>query len=348
MIDTEFPIEDKFAHLPASAPDAVARRGVSAFVTVQEGCDKFCSFCVVPYTRGAEASRPVAAILAEIGRLARAGVREVMLLGQNVNAYHGADAAGRPVGLAGLIAAAAAVPGVARVRYMTSHPNDMKDDLIAAHREIEALAPYLHLPVQSGSDRILASMNRRHRAADYLAVIARVREARPDIALSSDFIVGYPGETDADFEATLDLVRAVGFASSYAFKYSARPGTPAAEMDGQVPDGVKVGASGGAPGAARGAAAGVQPGLRREAPRGPVREARAARRAGDRPFALYAGGVRRGSALADRRDRRGRDRRPKAEFVAGTPCLANVAKTGFDLKCRMIRAENRNSGRAWI
>jgi tRNA-2-methylthio-N6-dimethylallyladenosine synthase len=240
VIDTDFPAEDKFAHLPASPPDAVARRGVSAFVTVQEGCDKFCSFCVVPYTRGAEASRPVGAILAEIGRLARAGVREVMLLGQNVNAYHGTDAAGRPLGLAGLIAATTAIPGVKRVRYMTSHPNDMKGDLIAAHRDVEALAPYLHLPVQSGSDRILASMNRRHTAADYLAVVARVRAARPDIALSSDFIVGYPCETDADFEATLDLVRAVGFASSYAFKYSARPGTPAAEMGGQVPDGVKA------------------------------------------------------------------------------------------------------------
>ena len=240
VIDTDFPADDKFAHLPASGPDAVARRGVSAFVTVQEGCDKFCSFCVVPYTRGAEASRPVEAIVAEIGRLARAGVREVMLLGQNVNAYHGTDAAGRPMGLAGLIVAAAAVPGVARVRYMTSHPNDMRDDLIAAHKNVEALAPYLHLPVQSGSDRVLASMNRRHSAEDYLAVVRRVREARPDIALSSDFIVGYPGERDADFKATLELVRAVGFASSYAFKYSARPGTPAAEMDGQVPDGVKT------------------------------------------------------------------------------------------------------------
>jgi tRNA-2-methylthio-N6-dimethylallyladenosine synthase len=240
VIDTDFPAEDKFAHLPVSAPDAVARRGVAAFVTVQEGCDKFCSFCVVPYTRGAEASRPVTAILAEVGRLARAGVREVMLLGQNVNAYHGLDAAGRPAGLAKLIAAAAAVPGVARLRYMTSHPNDMRDDLIAAHAHLGALAPYLHLPVQSGSDRILASMNRRHNAEDYLRVIARVREARPDIALSSDFIVGYPGESDGDFEATLDLVRAIGFASSYAFKFSARPGTPAAKMDAQVPEDVKV------------------------------------------------------------------------------------------------------------
>ena len=240
VVDTEFPAEDKFSRLPANAPDAFARRGVAAFVTVQEGCDKFCSFCVVPYTRGAEASRPVEAILAEIGRLAEAGVRDVMLIGQNVNAYHGLDAAGRRVGLAGLIAAAAAVPGVRRLRYATSHPNDMTDDLIAAHAHVEALAPYLHLPVQSGSDRILASMNRRHRAADYLAVVDRVRRARPDIALSSDFIVGYPGETDADFAATLALVREVGFASSYAFKYSPRPGTPAAEMAGQVGDAVKA------------------------------------------------------------------------------------------------------------
>ncbi len=240
VVDTDFPAEDKFAHLPASAPEAVARRGVSAFVTVQEGCDKFCSFCVVPYTRGAEASRPVAAILSEIGHLARAGVREVTLIGQNVNGYHGIDPAGRAVGLADLIASVSAVPGVVRVRYSTSHPNDMRDDLIAAHRDIAALPPYLHLPVQSGSDRILASMNRRHRASDYLAIVARARAARPDIALSSDFIVGYPGETDGDFEATLDLVRAVGFASSYAFKFSARPGTPAAEMDSRVDDRVKA------------------------------------------------------------------------------------------------------------
>ncbi|RBP02689.1 tRNA-i(6)A37 thiotransferase enzyme MiaB [Roseiarcus fermentans] len=240
VVDTDFPAEDKFAHLPPSAPAAVARRGVAAFVTVQEGCDKFCSFCVVPYTRGAEASRPVESIVAEIGRLTKAGVREVVLIGQNVNAYHGLDAAEERVGLAALIARAAAVPGVRRVRYATSHPNDMTDDLIAAHASVEALAPYLHLPVQSGSDRILLSMNRRHLASDYLAIVDRVRQARPDIALSSDFIVGYPGESDADFAATLALVRAVGFASSYAFKFSARPGTPAAEMAGQVDDTVKA------------------------------------------------------------------------------------------------------------
>ena len=215
-------------------------RGVAAFVTVQEGCDKFCSFCVVPYTRGAEASRPPAAVLDEIARLASAGVREVTLLGQNVNAYHGLDAHGQSIGLAGLIRAADAVPGIRRVRYMTSHPNDMSEDLIQAHRDVPALAPSLHLPVQSGSDIVLKSMNRRHRVADYLDIVARMRAARPDIAFSSDFIVGYPGETDADFDQTLALVRAVGFASSYAFKYSPRPGTPAAEMSGQIDESTKA------------------------------------------------------------------------------------------------------------
>ena len=234
VVAQDFPAEDKFAHLPAPTREAIAKRGVTAFVTVQEGCDKFCSFCVVPYTRGAEVSRPVGAVIDEIARLADAGVREVTLLGQNVNAYHGLDRDGRAVGLAGLIRAVAAVPGIARVRYATSHPSDMSDDLIDAHRDVPALAPYLHLPVQSGSDRVLKSMNRRHRAADYLDIVARARAARPDIAFSSDFIVGYPGETDADFEATLALIRAVGFASSYAFKYSARPGTPAAEAPGQI------------------------------------------------------------------------------------------------------------------
>ncbi len=240
VVNTEFPAEDKFSQLPAAPPDAIRRRGVSAFVTVQEGCDKFCSFCVVPYTRGAEASRPPAAILDEIARLASAGVREVTLIGQNVNAYHGVDRQGQALGLAGLIRAASAVPGIARVRYTTSHPNDMSEDLIHAHRDIPALAPYLHLPVQSGSDAVLKSMNRRHRAADYLEVATRVRTVRPDIAFSSDFIVGYPGETDADFDQTLALVRAVGFASAYAFKYSPRPGTPAAEMTGQIDEATKA------------------------------------------------------------------------------------------------------------
>ncbi len=239
VVAADFPAEGKFAHLPASTPDAIRRRGVTAFVTVQEGCDKFCSFCVVPYTRGAEVSRPVGAVIDEIARLAAAGVREITLLGQNVNAYHGADGDGRAVGLAALIRAVSAVPGIARVRYATSHPCDMSDDLIEAHRDVPALAPSLHLPVQSGSDRVLKAMNRRHRVADYLDIVARVRAARPDIAFSSDFIVGYPGETDADFEATLALVRAVGFASSYAFKYSARPGTPAAEAPGQIDAAIK-------------------------------------------------------------------------------------------------------------
>jgi tRNA-2-methylthio-N6-dimethylallyladenosine synthase len=240
VVDTEFPAEDKFSRLPAPSADAIRRRGVTAFVTVQEGCDKFCSFCVVPYTRGAEASRPLADVLDEIARLADAGVREVTLLGQNVNAYHGLGARGQAIGLADLIRAVASVPRIRRVRYMTSHPNDMSEDLIQAHRDVPALAPYLHLPVQSGSDTILKSMNRRHRVADYLNVVARVRAARPDIAFSSDFIVGYPGETDADFDQTLALVRAVGFASSYAFKYSPRPGTPAAEMHDQVDKATKA------------------------------------------------------------------------------------------------------------
>jgi len=239
IVDTEFPLEDKFDHLPVATPEATRARGVSAFVTVQEGCDKFCSFCVVPYTRGAEFSRPVAKILAEIESLTRAGAREITLIGQNVNAYHGEGENGA-ANLADLLAAAARVPGVLRLRYSTSHPNDMSDDLIRAHAEIEALAPYLHLPVQSGSDRILAAMNRRHDVGAYLDVIARARRARPDIAFSSDFIVGFPGETDADFEATLALVREVEFSSAFAFKYSSRPGTPAADVKEQVPAAVKA------------------------------------------------------------------------------------------------------------
>jgi len=239
IVDTEFPLEDKFDHLPVATPEATRARGVSAFVTVQEGCDKFCSFCVVPYTRGAEFSRPVAKILAEIESLTRAGAREITLIGQNVNAYHGEGENGA-ANLADLLAAAVRVPGVLRLRYSTSHPNDMSDDLIRAHAEIEALAPYLHLPVQSGSDRILAAMNRRHDVGAYLDVIARARRARPDIAFSSDFIVGFPGETDADFEATLALVREVEFSSAFAFKYSSRPGTPAADVKEQVPAAVKA------------------------------------------------------------------------------------------------------------
>ena len=201
-IDTEFPVEDKFDHLAAPSRAAIRKRGVSAFITVQEGCDKFCTFCVVPYTRGAEVSRPVAKIVAEAERLADAGVREITLLGQNVNAYHGEDADGRAATLGRLMHRLAEIPGIARLRYTTSHPRDMDDSLIAAHRDLPALMPQLHLPVQSGSDRILEAMNRRHTRADYLRVIERLRAARPDIAFSSDFIVGFPGETDDDFQDT--------------------------------------------------------------------------------------------------------------------------------------------------
>lgn len=224
VVDTDFPPEDKFDHLPAPR----AMRGPSAFLTVQEGCDKFCAFCVVPYTRGSEVSRPVGRLLAEARDLVSRGVRDITLLGQNVNAYHGAGPDGA-WGLAQLIRALADVPGLDRIRYMTSHPNDMEDDLIAAHGDLPALMPYLHLPVQSGSDRILKAMNRKHTAAQYLALIDRFRAVRPDILLSSDFIVGFPGETDQDFEDTMALVRAVGYGAAYCFKYSARPGTPAAE-----------------------------------------------------------------------------------------------------------------------
>ena len=219
-IDTEFPAEDKFDHLP----DRRMLRGPTAFLTVQEGCDKFCAFCVVPYTRGAEVSRAPERLLAEARDLVARGVREVTLLGQNVNAYH-ADG----WGLARLVRDLARIDGLERIRYTTSHPNDMEDDLIAAHGDEPKLMPYLHLPVQSGSDRILKAMNRKHSAEHYLQLVGRIRAARPDILLSSDFIVGFPGETDADFEATLALIRAVGFGAAFSFKYSPRPGTPAAE-----------------------------------------------------------------------------------------------------------------------
>ncbi len=224
QLDTDFPTEDKFDALPKLR----AARGPMAFVTVQEGCDKFCAFCVVPYTRGAEVSRPAARILDEARALVERGVRDITLLGQNVNAYHGAGAAG-DLTLAGLIRALAKIDGLLRIRYTTSHPNDMGDDLIAAHGEVPQLMPYLHLPVQSGSDKILKAMNRKHTAEQYLRLIDRIRAARPDILLSSDFIAGFPGETDSDHAATTDLIRAVGFGASYSFKYSARPGTPAAE-----------------------------------------------------------------------------------------------------------------------
>ena len=240
VVDTDFPVEDKFAGLPAARREVTVARGLTAFLTVQEGCDKFCSFCVVPYTRGAEMSRPLEQVLAEARGLAAAGVREVTLLGQNVNAYHGAAADGSVVGLGELCRRLAEIPGLARLRYTTSHPLDMSDDLLAAHRDLPQLMPYLHLPVQSGSDRILKAMNRRHTRAQYLEAIDRIRAARPDIALSGDFIVGFPGETDTDFEATLSLAAEVGYASAFTFKYSSRPGTPGAAMEGQVPEPVKV------------------------------------------------------------------------------------------------------------
>ncbi len=234
VVDTDLPVDDKFGHLPAPKPAAIRSRGISAFVTVQEGCDKFCAFCVVPYTRGAEFSRPVAQVLAEIERLAEAGVQDVTLIGQNVNAYHGDGPDGRVWGLARLMRRVAEIPGIARIRYTTSHPRDMEDNLIAAHRDLPQLMPFLHLPVQAGSDRILAAMNRKHTADAYRRLIERIRAARPDIALSSDFIVGFPGESEADFAETLRLVEDVGFASSYSFKYSPRPGTPAADLGSQL------------------------------------------------------------------------------------------------------------------
>jgi tRNA-2-methylthio-N6-dimethylallyladenosine synthase len=236
IVDTEFPAEDKFAALPARRP----LRAPAAFLTVQEGCDKFCSFCVVPYTRGAEFSRPAGDILAEARRLAGFGVREMTLLGQNVNAYRGEGPDGRSWSLARLLAALAEIAGLARLRYTTSHPADMSEDLIAAHRDLPQLMPYLHLPFQAGADRILAAMNRKHTGADYLRIIEKIRAARPDMALSTDIIVGFPGESDAEFEATLDMVRRVTFAQAYSFKYSPRPGTPAANMDLQIADEVKA------------------------------------------------------------------------------------------------------------
>jgi tRNA-2-methylthio-N6-dimethylallyladenosine synthase len=229
-LETEFPVEDKFGFLPAPKPDAIRARGISAFVTVQEGCDKFCTFCVVPYTRGSEVSRPVAKIIDDVKRLVDNGVRELTLIGQNVNAYHGEGLDGRSWPLGKLLHALAAIPDVARLRYSTSHPLDVEDSLIEAHRDLDALMPFVHLPVQSGSDRILAAMNRRHTASEYHTVIERFRRVRQDIAFSSDFIVGFPGETEEDFAATLALVTQIGYAAAYSFKYSPRPGTPAADM----------------------------------------------------------------------------------------------------------------------
>jgi tRNA-2-methylthio-N6-dimethylallyladenosine synthase len=245
VLDTDFPVDSKFDSLPSTR----TVEGAAAFLAVQEGCDKFCTYCVVPYTRGAEYSRPVADVLAEAQALADAGAYELTLLGQNVNAYHGAyhgachgraDEAESEWNLARLIRAVADIEGVKRIRYTTSYPAEMHDDLIAAHRDVDQLMPYLHLPVQSGSDRVLKAMNRQHTAAQYIAVVQKLRAARPDIAVSGDFIVGFPGESDEDFEDTLKLVEEVTFIQAYAFKYSARPGTPAALMDDQVGEAVKA------------------------------------------------------------------------------------------------------------
>jgi tRNA-2-methylthio-N6-dimethylallyladenosine synthase len=237
VIETEFPVEDKFDALNAKAPRKSGQ--VAAFLTIQEGCDKFCSFCVVPYTRGAEFSRPVAQIVDEAKKLAGQGVVELTLLGQNVNAYRGNDIGGAQSSLATLVAELSKIDVIQRLRYTTSHPRDMSDDLIDAHTTNEKLMPYLHLPIQSGSDTVLKAMNRGHTSEHYLRLIQRIRSVRPDIAISGDFIVGFPGETDADFEQTLSVVREVGYASAYSFKYSERPGTPAAERDDQVLEEVK-------------------------------------------------------------------------------------------------------------
>jgi tRNA-2-methylthio-N6-dimethylallyladenosine synthase len=235
VVATDFPAEPKFDHLP----DTSAVQGVTAFLTVQEGCDKFCSFCVVPYTRGAEYSRPVAQVLAEATRAARSGVREITLLGQNVNAYHGEGPDGRDWGLGDLVRLLAELPGLDRIRYTTSHPRDVDDGLIAAHRDVPQLMPFVHLPVQSGANRVLSAMNRPYTAEAYRRIVERLRSARSDLALSSDFIVGFPGESDEDFEATIDLVEEIGFAQAFSFKYSPRPGTPAASLGGQIPESVK-------------------------------------------------------------------------------------------------------------
>ncbi len=235
IINTDFPVEEKFDQLP----EENATEGPSAFLSVQEGCDKFCTFCVVPYTRGSEYSRTVEGILGEAKRLIASGVKDITLLGQNVNAFHGAGPDGKTWSLARLLQELNGYDGVERLRYTTSHPCDVEDDLIAAHRDLEKVMPYLHLPVQSGSDKILKAMNRKHTAQSYLDTLNRFRDARPDIALSSDFIVGFPGETDEDFEATMELVAKVGYGSAYSFKYSPRPGTPAANMAGLVREDIK-------------------------------------------------------------------------------------------------------------
>lgn len=239
QVKTDYSVEDKFEHMPLATKRQVQSRGVTAFLTVQEGCDKFCTFCVVPYTRGAEVSRPHAQIMTEAQSLVDAGVRELTLLGQNVNAWHGAGPQGSEMRLGQLLYDLAEIQGLDRLRYVTSHPKDMDDGLIQAHRDLDCLMPYLHLPVQSGSDSILKAMNRSHTAQEYIDIIDKVRGARPDIAISGDMIVGFPGETDADFEATMAIVERTNYAQCYSFKYSMRPGTPGAEMEDQVEESVK-------------------------------------------------------------------------------------------------------------
>ncbi len=240
VIETEYAVEDKFEHLPVAEKATLRTRGVTAFLTVQEGCDKFCTFCVVPYTRGSEVSRPVRQIVDEAMKLVDAGVREITLLGQNVNAWQGEGSKGEKWGLAELLYRLAEIPGLARLRYTTSHPRDMDDRLIGAHRDLRILMPYLHLPVQSGSDRILKAMNRRHTGEEYIQLIEKIRAARPDIAMSGDFIVGFPGETDRDFEDTMALIEQVKYAQAFSFKYSTRPGTPGADLMDQVAEEVKA------------------------------------------------------------------------------------------------------------
>ena len=240
VVDTEYALEDKFEHLPIAEKTRIRARGVTAFLTVQEGCDKFCTFCVVPYTRGSEVSRPMRQIVEEAEKLVDGGVREITLLGQNVNAWHGEGDNGKSLTLGDLLYRLAEIPGLARLRYTTSHPRDMDDRLIGAHADLRKLMPYLHLPVQAGSDRILKAMNRRHTAAEYLALIERIRTARSDIAISGDFITGFPGETEEDFQATLKLVEDVRYAQAFSFKYSTRPGTPGAELKDQVPEEIKA------------------------------------------------------------------------------------------------------------
>jgi tRNA-2-methylthio-N6-dimethylallyladenosine synthase len=239
VIGTEFDIAGKFASLPPATPRQTRARGVTAFLTIQEGCDKFCTFCVVPYTRGAEVSRPVSQIVEEATGLVENGVREITLLGQNVNAWHGVGPDGRSWPLAGLLSELATIGGIDRLRYTTSHPIDMDEELIDMHSKLPELMPYLHLPVQSGSDRVLKAMNRHHDRAFYLDIVARIRASKPDIALSGDFIVGFPGESDEDFEQTMDIIRKVNYAQAFSFKYSPRPGTPGADRTDQIAESVK-------------------------------------------------------------------------------------------------------------